>query len=117
MPRRQKLAAKQAPAHDWYLQDWMKTLQVKQADLVRRTDWSPATVNDIYHGRTPYYRELLNQVAHALHIQPYELLMHPEDAMAIRQMRQALRAIETSPRFREEQEEAPAAAAGARADG
>ncbi|HEV2079416.1 MAG TPA: hypothetical protein VGR19_05915, partial [Allosphingosinicella sp.] len=34
----------------------------------------------------PYYREILNPIADALHLQPYELLMHPEDAMAIRNM-------------------------------
>src|SRR4051812_15514713 len=88
------------PSHDWYLQEWMKTLRVSQARLAKRLDWSVSTMNDVYHGRTSYYRQILNQVASALHVQPFELLMHPDDAMAYRRMSQALRAIDQSPRLR-----------------
>jgi hypothetical protein len=33
-----------------------------------------------------YTREEVNELADYLNIQPYELLMHPDDAMAIRRM-------------------------------
>lgn len=98
MPRKPAPPPSQ-PSHDWYLQEWLKTLRVSQAKLAKACGWSKATANDVYHGRTSYYRQILNEVASALHVQPFELLMHPEDAMAYRQMSQALRAVEHSPRI------------------
>lgn len=85
MPKKRRIERKPGP--DWFLPEWMKSLQVSQADLVRSTDWSPATVNDIYHGRTEYYRGIVNEIAQALHIQPFELLLHPDEAMALRRLR------------------------------
>jgi transcriptional regulator with XRE-family HTH domain len=87
------------PSNDWFLKDWMKTLRVSQAKLAKLCDWSPAKMNDIYHGRTSYYRQILNEVATALHLQPWELLMHPADAMVVRQMTRALRGVEVSKDF------------------
>lgn len=69
---------------DWYLQEWMKDLRVSQAKLARECDWTPSTMHGIYHGRTNYYREILNLIASKLNIEPYELLMPPEQAMAFR---------------------------------
>jgi transcriptional regulator with XRE-family HTH domain len=74
---------------DWHLRAWMTTLDVTQAELGRRTGWSKATMNDIFHGRTEYYRAIVNAAADALYIQPYELLMHPDEAMAIRRLRES----------------------------
>jgi len=69
---------------NWYLREWMKTLRVTQAKLARACDWTNSTMHGIYHGRTDYYREIVNLIASKLHIEPYELLMHPDMAMAIR---------------------------------
>jgi transcriptional regulator with XRE-family HTH domain len=71
---------------DWYLKDWLSTLRVSQAELCRRTDYPKAKVSDLVTGKQRYNRDVLNDVAGALHVQPYELLMHPADAMARRQM-------------------------------
>lgn len=84
MPRK---APEKQTGPDWYLQEWMATLNTRQADLGRLTGWSKATVSDIYNGRTAFYREMLNTVAAALNVKPYELLMHPSEAMALRRMR------------------------------
>lgn len=73
---------------DWYLADWLKTLQVKQADLVRLTDYPKAKISDLVTGKQRYNRDILNDIATALNIKPHELLMHPDDAMALRRMRQ-----------------------------
>lgn len=81
------------PGPDWYLPEWMDSLGVKQSKLSSLTDWSPSTVNDIYHGRTEYYREIVNLLAAALNIEPFELLMHPEDAMALRRLRETALSI------------------------
>ena len=44
-------------------------------------------MNDIFHGKTSYYRQILNDAARALRIEPFELLMPPAAAMAIKNMR------------------------------
>lgn len=63
----------------------MKTLRISQAKLAKACDWTPSTMHGIYHGRTSYYRDIVNLIASKLNIQPYELLMPPEMAMAFRQ--------------------------------
>ena len=73
------------PQPDWYLPEWMDTLQVKQSALAKACDWNGSTMHGIYHGRTEYYREIVNLISKQLNIEPYELLMPPDRAMAIRQ--------------------------------
>jgi transcriptional regulator with XRE-family HTH domain len=72
---------------DWYLNEWLETLQVSQAELGRRTDYPKAKVSDLANGKQRYNRDILNDIAHALNVQPFELLMHPADAMAQRRIR------------------------------
>lgn len=76
-----------APTHDWYLADWLRTLKKKQADIVRDLDWNKARVSLMIRGEQPYTRDAVNELATYLSIHPYELLMHPEDAMTLRQLR------------------------------
>lgn len=76
-------------APDWYLPEWMATLRVTQAKLAKECDWTPSTMHGIYHGRTNYYREIVNLIASKLKIEPFELLMPPERAMAFRRFQQA----------------------------
>jgi transcriptional regulator with XRE-family HTH domain len=78
---------------DWYLKDWLKATGTTQADLVRLTDYPKAKVSDLVTGKQRYNRDILNDVSQALHVTPAELLMHPEDAMALRQLRASARAI------------------------
>lgn len=89
MPRKRPPRSSAAgPAQpDWFLREWMASLQLRQADVMRLTDTPRATMSKAYNGETDYYRELLNRFAVALNIHPYELLMHPDDAMAIRRLR------------------------------
>lgn len=86
MPR--KAAPARAIGPDWYLVEWMRYYDKSQADIIRATGWGKARVNDIVHGRTDYYRDILNELARFLNIHPYELLMPPDDAMAVRRMRE-----------------------------
>lgn len=79
-------------APDWFLREWMKYFRITQAEMMRRTDWSKATMNDIYHGRTNYYREIVNVAASALGVASWELLMPPEEAHRIRRWRAAFEA-------------------------
>lgn len=75
---------------DWYLSEWLKSTDTSQADLVRRTDYPKAKVSDLVTGKQRYNRDILNDIAKALNIQPHELLMHPEDAMTVRQLKSAM---------------------------
>lgn len=78
---------------DWFLQAWAEKLGKKQADLVTELGWHKNQAHRIWHGRQPYRRDIVNQVARWLAIQPFELLMPPEDAEAMRLMRASLEAI------------------------
>ena len=72
---------------DWFLMEWLRTLQVSQADLVRRTDYPKAKISDLATGKQRYNRDILNDVASALNLRPHELLMHPSDAMSQRRIK------------------------------
>lgn len=76
-----------APTHDWYLRDWLRTLGKRQSDVVRDLDWNKARVSLMVRGEQQYTRDALNQLADYLNVRPFELLMHPSDAMALRRLR------------------------------
>lgn len=75
------------PEHDWYLPQWLSTTGTLQADIVRSTGYSKSKLSKLVNGTKKYDREIVNDISRALHIAPYELLMHPEDAMRIRRLR------------------------------
>lgn len=75
--------------HDWYLKEWLASAGISQADLDRLTEWGKRKTSELVSGKQRYNREVVNEAAGILHVAPYELLMHPDDAMAIRQMRGA----------------------------
>lgn len=81
------------PEHDWFLRDWAAALHKRQVDFVRDLDWNKSKASLMWKGEQPYGRDEVNQVADYLQIHPYELLMHPADAMAIRQLRITARSI------------------------
>lgn len=75
---------------DWFINEWLAATNTTQAELGRRTDYPKAKVSDLCTGKQRYNRDILNDVAQALNIYPYELLMHPEDAMNQRRMMKAI---------------------------
>lgn len=78
---------------DWYLQEWAKVADKRQADLVNDLGWLKNHAYRIWHGKQPYRRDIVNTVAAWLGIEPYELLMPPQEALQIRQLREAALAI------------------------
>lgn len=76
-----------APAFDWYLKEWMKTLDMKNKDLQEQCGWTVRITNQLINRKIRWHRDHLNLAAKALNIYPYELLIPPEDAMAIRRLR------------------------------
>lgn len=75
------------PRHDWYLTQWLGASHKKQKDIVRDLGWNKAKVSLTASGKQPYDRDDVNAIAKYLNLQPYELLMHPADAMALRRLR------------------------------
>lgn len=78
-------ATKKQAKYDWYLHDWMRQAGKRQVDLIKELDWPKATANKIWNGQR-YNRDLINELADWLHVQPYELLLPVAEAMAIRNM-------------------------------
>ncbi|WP_010545240.1 hypothetical protein [Sphingomonas elodea] len=76
-----------APRHDWYLKEWLAALGKRQADIVRDLGWNKARVSLMIRGGQPYTRDAVNELSYYLNLAPYELLMHPDDAMTIRRLR------------------------------
>lgn len=82
---------------NWYLREWMNTLGVNQAEMIRRTSWSKATASQLYNNVQDYSPKIVNEAAKALSVEPFELLMKPERAMALRRFQdQALQVVEAS---------------------
>jgi hypothetical protein len=88
MPRKKRPLPNRGATADWYLPEWMETVGISQAALAKKCGFTNSTMHGIYHGRTSYYRDLLNTVATQLNVEPYELLMPPAFAMALRRQRE-----------------------------
>lgn len=82
--------------HRWYFSDWATYRGKRQADAERELGWPRAKTSDLWNGKQRYTQETIDQVAQWLELEPYELLMPPDEAMSIRQLRQAARAIVAS---------------------
>ena len=81
------------PAFDWYIAAWLASLGMTQSELQRRAGWSKRKASNLVSGAQPFNRHSLNEAARATNLFPYELLMHPEEANAIRRMRASAVAI------------------------
>lgn len=75
---------------DWYLREWFATAGLIQRDLVTKLDYPPATANALWHGVQRYRRDHIRDVSALLNIEPWELLMHPDEAMALRRLRSVI---------------------------
>lgn len=72
----------------WFLREWMQASNVAtQAQMSEKTGWSKAKMSQLYNFQQDINSEILLEAAQALNVRPYELLLHPDDAHAIRQMR------------------------------
>lgn len=78
-------------SHHWYLAEWAERLNVRQKDAVKQLSWSKSQASDLFNGKQRYTQDLIDEVAAWLQLAPYELLMPPEEAMAIRAMRNSAR--------------------------
>lgn len=72
--------------HTWYAREWLEHYGKIQADLIRDLNWPRAKASDIWNGQ-PYRQELVDELAPYLNLKPYEMLLPPEMALAIRSLR------------------------------
>ncbi len=59
-----------------------------QASLINELGWDKAKASFVWNGRQPYKKSLVNEIAKWLGIRPFELLMTPRDAFALRRLRE-----------------------------
>ncbi len=74
---------------NWYLKEWMDLLGKKQAFMIQECGWSKATASQLYNNKQDYSPKIVADAARALNVEPFELLMKPERAMALRRQREA----------------------------
>jgi hypothetical protein len=78
----------QTTAPDWFLRDWLAHFNKRQSSLVNELGWDKATANFLYHSKQPYRRDHINDVSRWLGIEPFELLLPPRRALALRRLRE-----------------------------
>jgi len=81
----------------WFLREWMETAGLggrgAQTRMMELTGWSKATMSQLYNGTQGYSPDIIETASVALNVEPHELLMHPERAMAMRQFRESAATI------------------------
>lgn len=75
------------PGWDWFFNEWLLATDKIQEDIVRDLGWNKSKVSLFANGKQRYHRDDINELAEYLNLRPHELLMHPEDAFAIRRLR------------------------------
>lgn len=84
-----------APRHDWYFNQWLTHCGKTQANLVNDLGWNKSKASLFAKGEQRYHRDDINQLAAYLHLEPFELLLPPDRAMALRQYRASAEKIVT----------------------
>lgn len=92
MPRKRSSAPKEL-SHRWYLAEWATHHGKKQADAQRELGWAKSTASELWNGQQRYTQHLVDEVARWFGIQPYEVLLPPEEAIALRNIRQSAEVI------------------------
>jgi len=76
--------------HDWYLREWVDALDCSITDLRERTGWTHRIASQLVNRKLRWNRDHLSEAAYALHLEPWELLMDPQDSMEIRSLRKSI---------------------------
>lgn len=96
------MAKKPAPTqkdfnHLWHIREWLASHRKAQVDLIKDLNWSKAKASAVWHGQQ-YTQSLIDELAPYLQARPYELLMSPDEAMALRGLRaNAVRIVGSMP--------------------
>ncbi len=94
MPRKRSNApSPELLSHRWYLPEWAKLKKKRQADAQRELGWPKSSASERWNGKQRYTQDLVDEVARWLKIEPYELLMSPAEAQALKRLRQTAQEI------------------------
>jgi len=85
---------------DWYVREWGDRLGKKQAGLVSELNIHKNTAHRLWTGKQPYRRDFVNAISRWFNIEPYELLMPPDEAIALRRIRETAMQIAADERER-----------------
>lgn len=88
--------------YDWYLKEWLGTLNRTVAWLEKETGWTHRIASQLVNRQARWNRDHFSLAASILKIAPHELLMHPDDAMAQRRMKQSALTIAAQSKAAEE---------------
>ncbi len=86
---------------NWFLADWMTHRGKRQADAFREIGVERPRMNKLYNGKQDFTRADLVLMARWLEIEPYELLISPTEADALRRLRETAYQIAAEDRGRE----------------
>lgn len=86
-----------ALTHDWYLREWIDALPITISDFRERTGWTHRIASQLVNRKIRWNRDHLSEAAFALHVEAFELLMHPDDAFALRRLRKDALRIAAEP--------------------
>lgn len=78
---------------DWYFREWMAHFKKRQAALVNELGWNKQKASFLWNGKQSYTRDILNEVSQWLGLEPFELLLPPARALAMRQLQASLTAL------------------------
>lgn len=69
-----------------FLHEWFATAEKVQNNLIKDLGWPPQKANRIWHRLQPLRDNEIAEIAEFLNVRPYEMLMHPSDAMRFRRI-------------------------------
>lgn len=75
------------PRNDWYFNEWLAYFDKSQADVSGDLEWNKSKVSLFASGKQRFHRDDINDLAAYLHLEPFELLLPPDRAMAFRAFR------------------------------
>ena len=96
MPRKRSTPPSEL-GHRWFLADWAAHFFKRQADAQRELGWTKSQASRLWTGKQRYTQDLVDQAARWLGIAAWELLMPPNQALAIRRFRESAMAIAAEP--------------------
>jgi len=68
------------PDQRWYVKEWLEFKNLRQKDLVARTDWNKSQINEWVNEKERWNRDVLFAFAHAIGVEPADLLRRPPRA-------------------------------------
>ncbi len=69
-----------------FVQEWMKSAELIQADMIKRLGYSKAKAFAVWHGDQRLNEDILEEIAALVNARPYEILLHPDQAYRLRRL-------------------------------